>query len=94
MPISDAQRCAVCADTEDLIGVVIAGRPMLLCAVHHDKLTDGGSERFGDLQSFFAHPDFNRRGRPDRRRRARRQFPPRPEGRRHNLGRRVDDPAT
>lgn len=92
MPSSAPQRCAVCAETEDLVGVVIAGRPVLLCALHHDKLVTEGPQRFGDLASFFAHPAFDRRGRPDRRKRARRQFPPRPEGRRHNRGRRADDP--
>jgi len=91
MPSSEPKRCAVCAAEEGLVGVVVAGRALLLCPTHHQAVVAGGEERFNDLEAFFAHPDFERRHRGDRRRRARRQFPPRPEGRRHNRGRRVDD---
>jgi hypothetical protein len=91
MSMSD-ERCAVCAATQGLKGVVVAGRPLLLCPTHRDRLGDHQPESFDDLASFFAHPDFDRRRHGERRRRMRRQFPPRPEGRRHNQGRRAGDP--
>ena len=87
----DPAPCAVCPQTTDLIGIMVAGLRMVLCADHHAQLGFDHPKRFDDFSSFFSTPGINRRARSDRRERERRDFP-RPEGRRANMGRRLRDP--
>jgi len=63
-----------------------------LCAEHAAKLGDASPSSFDDLVEFFAALGSDRRSEPNRRSEDRRAFPPRPEGRRRNMGRRNDDP--
>ena len=85
-------RCAVCPETDDLTGVIVAGTEILLCEKHIVKLGDTSPSSFDDLTEFFAALGSDRRSEPNRRTEDRRAFPPRPEGRRYNMGRRDDDP--
>jgi hypothetical protein len=85
-------RCAVCPETEGLTGMVVAGTELLLCEKHVAKLGDASPTSFDDLAVFFATLGADCRSQPDRRTEDRRVFPPRPEGRRHNMGRRDRDP--
>jgi hypothetical protein len=85
-------RCAVCPVTDGLTGVVVAGTELLLCEKHLAKLGDAAPGSFDDLAAFFASLGSDRSSEPDRRTDDRRLFPPRPERRRHNMGRREGDP--
>jgi hypothetical protein len=85
--------CAVCADTRQLTGIVVAERVLFLCGVHAAKLGKRAPRDFDDLAALFARPGLDRRTGPDRRRAERRMFPPRPELRRQSFGRRDDDPV-
>ncbi|MEM1033413.1 MAG: hypothetical protein AAGN82_23970 [Myxococcota bacterium] len=86
-------RCLLCPRDDDLVGIVVGARPAWLCAVHHARYLRAGAPRFDTLSQLFRHHAFDRREGPtDRRQRLRRQFPPRPEGRRHDAGRRAGDP--
>jgi hypothetical protein len=85
-------RCALCPRTRNLRGVVVAGKELLLCRHHLDKLGDAVPESFDDLAAFFAKLGLDRRKLPSRRRAERRTFPPRPELRRGSEGRRATDP--
>jgi len=85
-------RCAVCPETDGLTGVVVAGTELHLCEKHLAKLGDASPASFDDLAVFFATLGADRRQQPDRRVEDRRVFPPRPELRRHNMGRRENDP--
>lgn len=85
-------RCAVCPETEGLTGVVVAGTELHLCSKHLAKLGNASLASFDDLAVFFATLGSDRRQQSDRRAEDRRVFPPRPELRRHNMGRRKDDP--
>jgi hypothetical protein len=86
--------CAVCTTRDSLTGVVIAGTQLYLCGTHLEALGDRNASSFIELASFFSLQEMDRRGAPERRRRDRRQFPPRPERRRHNMGRRTTDPES
>ncbi len=85
-------RCAVCPEREGLTGVVVAGSELHLCAKHMAKLGSASLSSFDDLAVFFATLGSDRRQQSDRRTEDRRVFPPRPELRRHNMGRRKEDP--
>ncbi|MBW2453856.1 MAG: hypothetical protein JRI68_05075 [Deltaproteobacteria bacterium] len=85
-------RCAVCPETAGLTGVVVAGTELLLCEKHLAKLGNASPASFDDLAVFFATLGSDRRQESDRRDEDRRVFPPRPELRRYNMGRRKDDP--
>lgn len=70
---------------------------LLLCAQHASKLGERVPESFSELAQILSEVEAEgrgelRSGRNDRRRAERRQFPPRPEGRRFNGGRREGDP--
>jgi hypothetical protein len=80
--------------------VVVEGRALELCRVHAVTVVTAMPETFDDLRALFAGTGVDLAAHVDRRarldRRAvldRRVFPPRPEGRRCNDGRRADDPA-
>ena len=85
-------RCAVCPTADVLTGIVVAGQRLLLCQAHLEKLGGRRPESFDDLATFFATLGSDRRTLSDRRRGERRMFPPRPELRRHDMGRRTGDP--
>ena len=91
--------CAVCSRREQLSGILVGGRTLLLCAPHHRRLAGRLPTNFTELAALVGgdadSPDAGspppvRQGR-DRRVAQRRQFPPRPEGRRHNDGRRLGE---
>ena len=84
--------CAVCTGQDDLDGVVVAGQLIHLCSKHRAASEQYSLSEFSALADFFARPEMDRRRGGQRRTTERRQFPPRPEKRRHNMGRRADDP--
>jgi hypothetical protein len=96
--------CAVCGGPEALGArmskVVVEGRALQLCRSHAATVVAAMPETFEDLRALFvgAGVDLGYSAGPDRRspigRRTpddRRLFPPRPEGRRRNGGRRAGD---
>ena len=89
-----AAKCAICCDTSDLTGVIVGEQQLFLCAAHAARLGSTPVASYEDMAALFAASGLDRRAGSERRRRARRVFPPRPEGRRHNRGRRTGDPKT
>jgi hypothetical protein len=80
---------------DDLCPITVAGRREHLCERHRQAVARDGRpapDAFEDLAQLFSLAGIDRRRKRDRRRHERRQFPPRPEGRRHNMGRRGMDP--
>lgn len=96
--------CAVCGGPAGRGGrlsrVIIQGRSLDLCRVHAAVVAAARPETFDEMLALFASADadlaaqsLERRAGPDRRAQVdRRAFPPRPEGRRLNGGRRAEDP--
>ena len=84
-------RCAVCCVSDGLVGIVVGSEQIHLCEDHARRLDGHQPESYADLAKLYAMPGLNRRKRADRRQHRRRAFPPRPEGRRLNSGRRRDD---
>ena len=93
------ESCAVCGggDTTGthLSRVVIQGRALDLCRAHATTVVAAMPRTFEDLCGLFVdvilpspRSVFDRRAPLDRR-----EFPPRPEGRRLGIGRRTADPA-
>ena len=91
--------CAVCGDghtnAANLSRVVIQGRALDLCRPHASTVVAAMPKTFDDLCGLFAgvvfpspRSIFDRRAPLDRR-----EFPPRPEGRRLGIGRRTADPV-
>ncbi len=87
-------RCAVCEGRESpLVAVSVEGRRLFLCAAHAAELGAEPPSTLVELDRLLGDQDLERRAIPDRRQGAdRRVLPPRPERRRHNLGRRQSDP--
>lgn len=101
--------CAVCGVRPSLgirmSKVVIQGRALDLCRQHATVVVAAMPETVDDLRKLFvgaaldlgvplSGPAVERRSPISRRRLDdRREFPPRPEGRRHNGGRRAGDAA-
>lgn len=90
--------CAVCGGGDPtgthLSRVVIQGRALDLCRSHATTVVAAMPKTFDDLCGLFAgvvltepRAIFDRRAPLDRR-----EFPPRPEGRRLGIGRRAADP--
>jgi hypothetical protein len=95
--------CAVCRSQAGnggrLSKVVIEGRALELCRAHAAMVVAAMPETFEDLRALFVGSGVDiglvreRRSPIDRRvGQDRRVFPPRPEGRRRNGGRRAGDP--
>lgn len=101
-----SERCAVCGCEErsgaGLSRVIIQMRVLLLCRTHAATVVAAMPETFEELRALFAgaaplaaaayagperRSPITRRAPEDRR-----VFPPRPEGRRRNGGRRASDP--
>jgi hypothetical protein len=82
----------VCPTADDLTGILVGGREMFLCGRHLGALPDRSVRSFDELAALLSLPGLDRRAGADRRREERRMFPPRPELRRHGLGRRGTDP--
>lgn len=90
--------CAVCGDghtAANLSRVVIQGRALDLCRAHATTVVTAMPRTFEDLRGLFVdvilpspRAAFDRRAPLDRR-----EFPPRPEGRRLGIGRRTADPV-
>ena len=89
--MQEPPRCAVCCASEDLVGIVVGSKQLHLCSEHAGKLEGAQATSYADFASLFALPGLERRQRVERRQRRRRAFPPRPEGRRLNGGRRCKD---
>lgn len=83
--------CAICRRSDALVGVIVGGKQFYLCREHARKLDGVQPQNYAELTHLFALPEFERRETNDRRQRRRRNFPPRPEGRRLNTGRRDGD---
>ena len=90
--------CAVCGSGDTtgthLSRVVIQGRALDLCRAHATTVVAAMPRTFDDLCGLFVGSAltaprgiFDRRAPLDRR-----EFPPRPEGRRLGIGRRIADP--
>ncbi|MSP25178.1 MAG: hypothetical protein EXR75_08440 [Myxococcales bacterium] len=90
----EAPCCAVCASEESVVGVVVGGRQLFLCKSHAEKLGNTTPARFEKLAQLDATAGLTRRTQGDRRASERRMFPPRPELRRHDDGRRDGDPQS
>ncbi len=88
MAREDAEACAVCTETNELSGIVVGERQLYLCPRHAKKLGEHAPRTFDDLAALFSPSALDRRREIDRRRIDRRMFPPRPELRRRNFGRR------
>jgi hypothetical protein len=91
--------CGVLTPSHKLSRVVIEGRALALCRTHASIVAEQMPRTFEQLRRLFVEP-APPSGAPARRslisRRAaedRREFPPRPEGRRMGSGRRRDDEA-
>jgi hypothetical protein len=100
--------CAVCGARArvgtTMSRMLVEGRALELCRAHVDVVVAAMPETFDDLRALFvgagsehadlASPVGLERRSPISRRvpEDRRVFPPRPEGRRHNGGRRATDP--
>lgn len=84
--------CFVCNQPGNVTACVVEGAPIALCAPHARRVTKWATSEFSTLSEFFATTGLERRVGSDRRRAERRMFPPRPESRRQNQGRRVGDP--
>ncbi len=96
--------CAVCGGHAPpgarMSRVVVEGRSLELCRAHAATVVAAMPETFEDLRALFVGVGVDLGASPERRspidRRVgedRRAFPPRPEGRRRNGGRRDGDPA-
>ncbi len=85
------ERCEVCAaEGPGLVELALETRSVLLCRRHAARAREAGAHTFADLRRLFVEAE-GRRSLVDRRGAStRRQFPPRPEGRRLG-GRRWDD---
>jgi hypothetical protein len=95
--------CAACLDPlphSKLCRVVIDGRVISLCRTHAARVAAARPDTFDELRALFKEvptddAPFARRSVIDRRRADdRRVFPPRPEGRRLDPGRRRTDQPT
>ncbi|MEM9693611.1 MAG: hypothetical protein AAGA56_13775 [Myxococcota bacterium] len=81
--------CVLCASPAKHF-FYVGGQSVGLCEAHH-RPSVAVVARYEDLGAFFAALGTDRRRGGDRRQRQRREFPPRPEGRRQNDGRRAED---
>ncbi len=83
--------CIVCGKPGAVSAVEVAGKPVDLCHEHVRTLEREATRSFDSLAVLRAAPGIDKRLEVDRRRDDRRMFPPRPELRRSNQGRRDDD---
>lgn len=96
--------CSACLDplpSSKLCRVVIDGRVISLCRTHAARVAAARPDTFDEMRALFKEvasdeSPFSRRSVIDRRRNDdRRVFPPRPEGRRLDAGRRrTDQPSS
>jgi hypothetical protein len=82
--------CEICSD-----GTATAfdfeGRRVQLCRTHADAALGAAARTFEELRGLFVEPQGRRALLTRRAKDERRVFPPRPEGRRHDDGRRQSD---
>ncbi|WP_044240096.1 hypothetical protein [Chondromyces apiculatus] len=100
-------RCAVCGGEEragtGLLRVIVELRTLLLCRAHAATVMAAMPETFEEMRALFVgaapagrqgYAGLERRSPlPRRHAEDRRAFPPRPEGRRRDGGRRATDPV-
>lgn len=94
------RRCEVCASMSDTPArpagkvrrILVDTRIVSLCEHHARLVTDAGVDTIPELRALFTEPNGKRSRLPRRAPLDRRVFPPRPEGRRRNNGRRATDP--
>lgn len=91
--MTEHEACIVCGESAALTSITVAGEPTHLCAPHA-RMLKKGVRAFASLAELHAIPGLDRRVEVDRRRVDRRMFPPRPETRRRNHGRRAEDPRS
>ncbi|MBM4359167.1 MAG: hypothetical protein FJ096_13760 [Deltaproteobacteria bacterium] len=90
--MSEETSCIVCGEASAGAEVLIGGQAFGLCPAHEAQRDAKAPTSFEDLAAFFERSGLERRLSVDRRHGERRVFPPRPELRRKNQGRRRDDP--
>jgi hypothetical protein len=93
--------CEVCASVSPAAGsgrtrrklrrFLIESRVVALCEHHARLVDDAGAGTLAELRRLFPESAGNRSLLPRRAPLDRRVFPPRPEGRRRNMGRRTSD---
>lgn len=96
-----AKQCEACASlgrdggspkkADRIRNLLVEGRLVLLCEMHAEQVHESGLENVDQLRQLLTEPAglrslMDRRSPLDRR-----IFPPRPEGRRHTVGRRSMD---
>lgn len=84
----------VCGTLDAVTAVEVAGNSVALCVEHARRPDRAGRLRVEAVPAVASSPDSERRVAVDRRCEERRMFPPRPELRRNNDGRRDDDPRS
>jgi hypothetical protein len=85
-------RCEICGGEEGGVRrLSLADRTILLCAAHTVQAEAAGAPSVDVLRASFREAEGRRTLLSRRAPEERRQFPPRPEGRRHDDGRRTGD---
>ena len=82
--------CEVCGEAAGAASVDLGTRVIVLCAAHRQTAQLAGATSTEAVRDLFKEVG-GRRALLPRRQEDRRQFPPRPEGRRHDAGRRSSD---
>jgi hypothetical protein len=90
--MNDETTCIVCGTPCARSSIVVGDAAIGLCPAHAARLDPKAPAVFETFAAFFEGSGLERRIEVDRRRMDRRMFPPRPELRRKNNGRRKDDP--
>jgi len=82
--------CEICGEQTATL-LEFERRRVQLCRTHADAALAAGASSFEELRELFAEPQGRRALLTRRAKDERRVFPPRPEGRRHDDGRRQTD---
>jgi hypothetical protein len=85
--------CEVCGQSGRVVRLSFGSRTIALCSTDAERAKGSGAATLDDLRRVFREAGGRRALLPRRAPEERRLFPPRPEGRRHDDGRRGSDPA-
>ena len=89
----NTRHCEICGETSSLEALEVEARWFWLCAPHLAQALQRSPLSLAALERVFLEPDGRRTLLARRAEDERRVFPPRPEGRRHDAGRRASDGA-
>jgi hypothetical protein len=92
--MSSKQRCEICGRSGGVSGIDFGTRLIALCKVDAQLAKQAGARSPESLRQLFIEVDGRRALLPRRALDERRRFPPRPEGRRHDDGRRGSDSSS